>query len=112
MGLVYFKVYIAFYYDSYAPPKKRGLILSIYAIVLELGFVIGLTLLAKVGTQGFIPFAVGCSLIILATIPILAAWKLSPEFQKNQYTPFFRYLFQVPNAMMAALVYGPFKWAH
>ncbi|WP_341872028.1 MFS transporter, partial [Bartonella queenslandensis] len=92
--------------NSYAPPKKRGLVLSIYAIVSGLGFVIGLALLAKVGTQGFIPFGVGYSLIILAAIPILAAWKLSPEFQKNQYTPFFRYLFRVPSAMMAVLVYG------
>ncbi|WP_375662551.1 MFS transporter [Bartonella sp. OC16QHHD] len=95
-----------FWINSYAPPKKRGLILSIYAIVLGLGFIIGLTLLAKVGTQGFIPFAVGYSLIMLATIPILTAWKLSPEFQKNQYMPFFRYLFHVPSAMMAVLVYG------
>lgn len=31
------------------PPKKRGLILTIYAIVSRLGVVIGLTLLAKVG---------------------------------------------------------------
>ncbi len=88
------------------PPKKRGLILSIYSIVLGLGFVIGLMLLAKVGTQGFIPFAVGYSLIILATIPILAAWKLSPEFQKKQYTSFFRYLFHVPSAMVAVFIYG------
>ncbi|WP_175869077.1 MFS transporter [Bartonella gabonensis] len=95
-----------FWINSYAPPKKRGLILSIYAIALGLGFVIGPTLLTKVGTQGFIPFGVGYSLIILATIPILTAWKLSPEFQKNQYTPFFRYLFHVPSAMMAVLVYG------
>ncbi|UNF52778.1 MFS transporter [Bartonella krasnovii] len=95
-----------FWINSYAPPKKRGLIFSIYAIVLGLGFVIGLMLLVKMGTQGFIPFAVGYSLIILATIPILATWKLSPKFQKNQYTPFFRYLFHVPSAMMAALVYG------
>ncbi|WP_273787937.1 MULTISPECIES: MFS transporter [Bartonella] len=95
-----------FWINSYAPPKRRGLVLSIYAIVLGLGFAVGPTLLAKVGTRGFIPFAVGYSLIILAAIPILAAWKLSPEFQKSQYTPFFRYLFHVPSAMMAVLVYG------
>ncbi|WP_142416793.1 MFS transporter [Bartonella massiliensis] len=95
-----------FWINSYASPKKRGLILSIYAIVLGLGFAVGPTLLIKVGTQGFIPFGIGYSLIILAAIPILAAWKLSPEFQKSQYTPFFRYLFHVPSAMMAVLVYG------
>ncbi|CAK01505.1 MFS transporter [Bartonella tribocorum] len=95
-----------FWINSYAPPKKRGLVLSIYAIVLGLGFALGPTLLTKVGIQGFIPFGVGYSLIILATIPILFAWKLSPEFQKSQYTPFFRYLLHVPSAMMAVLVYG------
>ncbi|WP_330167631.1 MFS transporter [Bartonella grahamii] len=92
--------------NSYAHPKKRGLILSIYAIALGLGVVIGSTLLAKVGTQGFIPFAVGYGLIILATIPILAAWKLSPEFQKKQYTSFFHYLFHVPSVMVTVLIYG------
>ncbi|WP_375636074.1 MULTISPECIES: hypothetical protein [unclassified Bartonella] len=62
-----------FWINSYAPPKRRGFVLSIYAIVLGLGFAVGPMLLAKVGTQGFIPFAVGYSLIILAAIPILAA---------------------------------------
>ncbi|EJF82849.1 MFS transporter [Bartonella rattimassiliensis] len=95
-----------FWINSCAPPKKRSLVLSIYAIVLGLGFAVGPTLLAKIGTQGFIPFAVGYSLFILAVIPILAAWKLSPKFQKSQYTPFFRYLFHIPSAMMSVLVYG------
>lgn len=95
-----------FWINSYAPPKKRALVLSIYAIVLGLGFAMGPTLLAKVGTQGFLPFATGCILILFAAIPILAAWKLSPEFKESQHTPFFPYIFHVPSAMMAVFVYG------
>ncbi|GAA5094133.1 hypothetical protein [Bartonella acomydis] len=71
-----------------------------------LGFAIGPTLLAKVRTQGFTPFAIGCILIVLASITIFAAWKLSPEFKENQHTLFFPYLFCVPSSMMAVLVYG------
>lgn len=95
-----------FWINSHAPHKKRVLVLSIYTITLGLAFAIGSMLLAKVGTQGFVPFATGCVLIVLASIPILAAWKLSPEFKGNQHIPFIPYLFQVPSSMMAVLVYG------
>ncbi|WP_208440939.1 MFS transporter [Bartonella raoultii] len=95
-----------FWINSCAPPKRRGLILSLYAIILGLGFAVGPTLLVKVGTQGFTPFAIGSILIALASIPILIAWKLSPEFKENQHTFFIPYLFCVPSSMMAVLVYG------
>ncbi|WP_019218586.1 MFS transporter [Bartonella florencae] len=95
-----------FWINSCAPSKRRGLILSIYAIILGLGFAVGPTLLVKVGTQGFTPFAIGGIFIVLASIPILVAWTLSPEFKKNQHAHFFPYLFCVPSSMMAVFVYG------
>ncbi|WP_244427037.1 hypothetical protein [Bartonella rattaustraliani] len=49
------------------------MVLSIYAITLGLAFAIGPMLLTKVETQGFLPFATSCVLIVLAAIPILAA---------------------------------------
>ncbi|MCZ2328294.1 MFS transporter [Bartonella sp. F02] len=95
-----------FWINSSAPPQRRSLVLSIYAITLGLGFSIGSTLLAKIGMQGFVPFATGSILIAIATVPILIAWKLSPQFQNSEHVAFYSYIFHVPTATMAVFVYG------
>lgn len=95
-----------FWVNSAAPHKKRGLVLAIYAITLGLGFTVGPTLLAKVGNQGFLPFGTGVGLIMLAAIPILIAWKLSPQFKDGEHSAFLPYVFAIPTATMAVFVYG------
>ncbi len=95
-----------FWVNSSAPPAKRGTILAIYAITLGLGFTIGPTLLAHVGSQGFTPFGAACILIALAAIPIVIAWNLSPTFKDSDHVAFIRYIFAVPSSTMAVLVYG------
>ena len=95
-----------FWINSSAPPAKRATILAIYAITLGLGFTIGPTLLAHVGSQGFTPFGTACFLIAIAAIPIIVAWNLSPQFKDSDHVAFFRYIFAVPSSTMAVLVYG------
>ena len=95
-----------FWINSSAPPAKRATILAIYAITLGLGFTIGPTLLAYVGSQGFTPFGTACFLIAIAAIPIIVAWNLSPQFKDSDHVAFFRYIFAVPSSTMAVLVYG------
>lgn len=95
-----------FWVNNSAPPAKRGTILAIYAITLGLGFTIGPTLLAHVGSQGFAPFGAACFLIAIAAIPIIIAWNLSPHFKDSDHIAFMRYIFAVPTSTMAVLVYG------
>ncbi|MHC5307402.1 MFS transporter [Bartonella sp. LJL80] len=95
-----------FWVNSSAPPKRRGMVLAFYAITLGLGFTVGPTLLARVGSHGFIPFGTACFLIALAAIPILAAWRLSPQFKDGEHVAFLPYIFSVPTSTMAVLVYG------
>lgn len=95
-----------FWVNSSAPAKKRGLILSIYAIVLGLGFASGPTLLSFVGTMGFLPFGVGCTVIALAALPTVIAWKESPKFKEGTHASFLRYIFYVPSSTMAVFIYG------
>ena len=67
-----------FWISTSAPPARRGLVLGIYATVLSLGFAGGPWLFAQIGSQGFMPFGVTFGLVVVAAIPVLAAWRESP----------------------------------
>ncbi|WP_438721521.1 MFS transporter [Bartonella rochalimae] len=95
-----------FWINNASPPHRRSLVISIYAITLGLGFILGPMLLEKIGTQNFIPFGAGCLLIIIAIIPLLFAWKLSPKFQSKENTAFFSHILRIPTSTIAALIYG------
>jgi len=95
-----------FWVNSSAPPKKRGLILAIYAMTLGLGFSAGPMLFSFIGSVGFLPFGVGCFIIMLAAIPILFAWNLAPDFKDGKHVAFVPYIFKVPTSTMAVFVYG------
>lgn len=97
-----------FWITSSAPEHRRGFILGLYATCLSLGFAFGPWLFAELGSQGFAPFAAVLILISLAAIPILAAWRESPDITVSERTDlsFWRYLFLVPTATAAVLVFG------
>lgn len=95
-----------FWVNSSAPPKKRGFVLAIYATTLGLGFAIGPILFSIVGSNGFLPFGIGCTITAMASIPIIMAWKLSPQFKDSKHLPFLHYVFKVPTSTMAVFVFG------
>ncbi len=93
-----------------APPNRRGLVLGIYATVLSIGFAVGPAVFSWTGSAGFLPFGTGMAIIALGFLPLLVAWKDSPDFDipdgDGEKTPFSRYLFAVPTATAAVLVFG------
>ncbi|WP_157015299.1 MFS transporter [Mesorhizobium xinjiangense] len=96
-----------FWISVSAPPHRRGLILGIYATVLSLGFAAGPWLFAQIGSEGFAPFGVGFAITILAALPVLAAWRQSPDISGHETGGgFARYIFLVPTATAAVLVFG------
>ncbi|AQS41306.1 MAG: Major facilitator family transporter [Candidatus Tokpelaia hoelldobleri] len=95
-----------FWVNSAAPPQRRGQILALYAMTLGLGFCAGPLLFSFVGSQGFLPFGIGCTIIALAAIPVIAAWNLSPRFRDSERVPFLHYIFKVPTSTMAVFIYG------
>lgn len=96
-----------FWISASAPPQRRGLVLGIYATVLSLGFAFGPWLFAQVGSDGFLPFGIAFALVLLAAIPVLLAWRESPDMRKEEATSgFLRYVFLVPTATAAVLVFG------
>jgi len=95
-----------FWVNHSAPPRSRSFILALYAMTLGLGFAAGPLLFSFIGSQGFLPFFIGCVIIILASLPILAAWKLAPNFKDGEHVAFLPFIFKVPTSTMAVLVYG------
>ncbi|WP_274629196.1 MFS transporter [Arvimicrobium flavum] len=96
-----------FWISMSAPPKHRGLVLGIYATVLSLGFAFGPWLFAMIGSQGFLPFAIAFVIVMLAAVPVLAAWGDSPPMQGGaKATGFLPYVWLVPTATAAVLVFG------
>jgi MFS family permease len=99
-----------FWISTSAPPQRRGLILGIYATVLSLGFAFGPWLFAQVGSAGFAPFGITFVLIVLAAIPVSLAWRESPDVSghgdSGSSSGFARYIWMVPTATGAVLVFG------
>lgn len=97
-----------FWITTTAPPHRRGLVLGIYATVLSLGFALGPWLFAQIGSRGFAPFGVTLGLVAVAAVPVLAAWRESPAITSHgeQTRGFLRYIWMVPTATAAVLVFG------
>lgn len=95
-----------FWINAAAPPRRRGLVLGIYATVLSLGFATGPLLFSLLGSEGVLPFAVGAAIILLAAIPIFIARGESPIIDEKPELHFGRYILLVPTATAAVFIFG------
>lgn len=95
-----------FWINAASPPRKRGFVLGIYATFLSLGFAIGPWLFSKVGSQGVLPFAIGSGVILAALVPLILAWDRQPSVGVHKPGAFWRYLYLVPTATGAVLIFG------
>jgi MFS family permease len=95
-----------FWINEAAPPKKRGLVLGIYATVLAIGFALGPLLFSALGSDGILPFLAGAIIILLAIIPVFVARHESPVLDTKPERHFFHYIFLVPTATAAVFAFG------
>ncbi len=95
-----------FWINAAAPPKRRGLVLGMYATGMAVGFAGGPLLFSALGSDGITPFLVGCGIILMAAIPIYLARHESPDLDEKPAHHFVRYIWLVPMASAAAFVYG------
>ena len=92
-----------------APPRRRGMVLGVYATMLSLGFALGPWIFAQVGSQGVRPFAIAFGLVVAGMVPVLAAWRQSPLIPRGgsgEGKRFLRYVWLVPTATAAVFVFG------
>ncbi|CAD7032662.1 MFS transporter [Pseudorhizobium endolithicum] len=95
-----------FWINAAAPPRRRGLVLGIYATVLAVGFAMGPLLFSAIGSEGIAPFLVGAGAILLAALPIYIARHENPVLDEKPERHFLRYIFLVPTATAAVFVFG------
>jgi MFS family permease len=95
-----------FWINAAAPPRRRGLVLGIYATVLSVGFAIGPLIFSVIGSEGVLPFLVGAAAILVAAIPIHLARNESPALDEKPQRHFLRYVLLVPTATVAVFVFG------
>ncbi|GEC39238.1 MFS transporter [Sinorhizobium meliloti] len=99
-----------FWINATAPPNRRGFVLGIYGTVLSLGFASGPLLFSILGSEGFLPFAVGAGVILLSAIPIFLARNESPVLDEKPKRHFMRYVFLVPTATAAVFIFGAVEY--
>lgn len=95
-----------FWIASIAPPEKRGFIMGLYATVLALGFAAGPSLLAAVGTSGWLPYLTGTALLALAALPPFLARHRVPALDVAPRHAVARYVVSVPLASAAGIASG------
>jgi len=61
-----------------APENQRGRVIGFYATALSAGFATGPLLIPLVGIKGVLPFAAGCTLFALASLPLLLPGSTAP----------------------------------
>lgn len=95
-----------FWINVASPPRRRGLVLGIYATVLSIGFAAGAAIFSRLGSEGATPFVVGAIAILLAAIPVYIARFESPVLNEGPELHFWRYIFIVPTATAAVFIFG------
>jgi MFS family permease len=95
-----------FWINSLSPPGRRGLIMGIYATILSLGFTVGPTVLAVVGSHGYLPFVIGSVILIAAALPVLLALHEAPDLESGPNKSVAAFIFGAPAAILAALTFG------
>lgn len=106
VGIAVLLVSSEFWINDLVASRRRGLVLGIYTAAQSVGFAIGPALLAVIGPQGFLPFAVGSGLMLVAAIPALAGTSSTPKVGKTTRGSILTPLAAIPMAMLAAFTFG------
>ncbi|WP_340107187.1 MFS transporter [Pikeienuella sp. HZG-20] len=95
---------------SAAPPGKRGLAIGVYGLFLSLGFFAGPALLKLIGPEGHSPFIAGAAISLLATAPVLFAWRDRPVLAETgvggSTRDVFRFFRTDPAILWAVALFG------
>lgn len=95
-----------FWINALAPAAKRGFVMGVYATILSVGFAVGPAILSLIGSEGWLPFAVGTGLMAASILPIIAGFRADPPIQEGKGGNFLHFLTVVPLGTFAAFTVG------
>ncbi len=94
--------------NQLAPTRMRGRIIAIYAVSASVGYAAGPTILAVIGSQGWLPFAVAVVGAVLAMAVIIPARRELPPVHSGSMRSFWRFLPLAPTLLLGTGVVGLF----
>lgn len=106
IGLAIVLVASEFWINALVPSGRRGFVLGLYATAQSLGFAAGPAILAVTGSEGFLPFALGTGLMLLAVVPALFGVAVAPTIDKPARRSLTTFALAFPIATLAAFVFG------
>lgn len=92
--------------NSVSQEETRGRVIACYAMAFFLGFAIGPVILKGLTLDGLMPFLAGAIGTAVASIPILLARQLAPEFSHDASRDLVSAIKVTPAAMAAAFIGG------
>jgi len=95
-----------FWINSLASERRRGLIVGVYTAFLSVGISVGPLILALVGTEGILPFAIGSAALLAAALPVLFVRTREPHLPSGGHWNLLRFLMVAPLALFSSLVFG------
>lgn len=95
-----------FWINSLAPPWRRGFVIGVYTAFLSAGISFGPLILAIVGTEGVLPFAIGSGALLVAALPVLRVMNREPALPDHGQRNLLSFVAYAPLALFAALVFG------
>ncbi|WP_404399401.1 MFS transporter [Idiomarina seosinensis] len=90
--------------NTMADNRSRGILLSIYLVIIYSGLIGGQLLLGVADPAGFVPFAIVALLINLALIPILVSVTVEPTTHDNKKVPIRLLLKTVPLGVVSLFI--------
>ena len=94
--------------NAVAIDRTRGRVVAVYSMILSGSFALGPLIITVVGTEGWLPFAIGSVFIACAALPLLLAGRLSPAFEGRSSFSVFAFLLIAPT-LTAAMWLGAFR---
>ncbi len=92
--------------NAVAPEGRRGRTMGLYASLLSGAFAIGAGMIHFTGADGWLPFAAGAALTIVAGLPLLLQKSSAPRFEGRPAARIRGYVRLAPVATAAAFIYG------
>lgn len=89
-----------------ARDERRGRTVALYGMAAGGGFALGPLLLAAIGSDGWLPFAVCAAITLAAMLPLMLVRGMAPRLEGMPSSSTWRYLLLAPIAMLGYLVFA------